>query len=129
MSVASRQRLVLFSKPAGAVQPLRPPIDSASALPLHWAITIGEALMRRMAFATIMLGGLAMPAAAEETTGTIQAYDRLAHVIVLEDKTVWQFPGALELPADLKAGDKVKIDYTASGDGISKINSITRVEK
>lgn len=85
--------------------------------------------MRRMAFATIMLGGLAVPAAAEETTGTIQAYDRLAHVIVLEDKTVWQFPGALELPADLKAGDKVKIDYTASGDGISKINSITRVEK
>lgn len=84
--------------------------------------------MRRAILSIVLLAGTTGMAGADETTGTIKAYDRLAHVIVLEDKTIWEFPGALELPADLKAGDKVKIDYTASGDGITKIDSITRVE-
>jgi hypothetical protein len=84
--------------------------------------------MRRMALAAIMTAALAGPAAADETTGTIVAYDRLAHVIVLEDKTIWPFPGTMELPADLKAGDKVKIMFTSGGEGIARIDSITRVD-
>lgn len=84
--------------------------------------------MRRLAFAAVVLAGFAWVAAADETTGTIAAYDRLDHVIVLEDKTIWEFPGSLELPADLKAGDRVRIDYTATGDGLGTVDSITRVE-
>ena len=85
--------------------------------------------MRRYLVAAFAPAVLAGPAAADETTGTIRAYDRLAHVIVLEDKTIWEFPGELTLPADLKAGDTVKIDFVSTGDGVGKIESITRVEK
>jgi hypothetical protein len=84
--------------------------------------------MRRMALAAVVTAVLAGPAAADETTGTIVAYDRLAHVIVLDDKTIWPFPGTMELPADLKAGDKVTILFTSTGEGIAKVDSITRVE-
>lgn len=82
----------------------------------------------RVVVAAAVLAALAGPATADETTGTIAAYDRLAHVIVFEDKTIWEFPGALELPADLKAGDKVKIMFTSTGEGVAKVQSVTRVE-
>ncbi len=90
--------------------------------------------MRRVTIAGLVLAGLMVaglvgPALADETTGTIQAYDRLDHLIVLKDKTVWSLPGALPVPADLKAGDKVRIVYTAAGDsGIIKIDTLTRLD-
>lgn len=84
--------------------------------------------MRALAFA-LALTGLGAPAFADETTGVIVAYDRLQHVIVLTDKTIWEFPGTLELPADLQAGDRVRIDFTSAGDsGVGKINAITRLD-
>ena len=70
----------------------------------------------------------AVPALADNTSGEILAYDRLANVIVLTDNTVWEIvPKDLPLPADLKQGDKITIDFVTNGDsGVGKINSITR---
>lgn len=71
----------------------------------------------------------ALPAFADETSGTVLAYDRVAHVIVLNDKTVWELPDDLTLPDDLVAGDAITIDFQTAGDnGVGKINSITRSE-
>ncbi len=68
------------------------------------------------------------PALADSTSGTIVAYDRLANIIVLDDKTIWEIvPKDLPLPADLRAGDVIVIDFVSAGDsGVGKINSITR---
>ncbi|WP_457936398.1 hypothetical protein [Mesorhizobium sp. 10J20-29] len=71
----------------------------------------------------------AVPALADNVTGEILAYDRLANVIVLTDNSVWEIvPKDLPLPADLKQGDRVTIDFVTNGDsGVGKINSISRV--
>ena len=44
--------------------------------------------MRLIALATLGLTALSAPAFADETTGTILAYDRLANIIVLQDKII-----------------------------------------
>lgn len=70
----------------------------------------------------------AAPAQADETTGTILAYDRLANLLVLTDRTVWELSPDLLVPSDLAAGDRVRIDFTAAGeDGISSIETLERV--
>ena len=71
----------------------------------------------------------ALPAFADETSGTVLAYDRVAHVLVLEDRTIWDLPDDLALPDDLVAGDAVTIVFQTAGDnGVGKIESITRSE-
>lgn len=77
------------------------------------------------AAATVMLS--AMPAFADSATGKVAAFDRVAHRVVLDDKSIFSFDPAIVAVADsLNAGDEVKIDYTAAGDdGIVRINSIT----
>lgn len=83
--------------------------------------------MRTLLFALPLL--LATPAIADETTGTILAFDRVDRVIVLDDKTVWQFDDKTELAPDLVAGDTVRIIYTGAADsGIGPIASILRAE-
>ncbi|WP_299836450.1 hypothetical protein [uncultured Jannaschia sp.] len=68
----------------------------------------------------------ATPALADQTTGTILAYDREANVIVFNDRSVWEL-GDLEVPDDLEAGERVTIDFTSAGDsGIGKANAVTR---
>ena len=85
--------------------------------------------MRHILLAATLLAATAAPALAETTTGTIVAYDRAASRIVLDDRTVWRLGKAL-VPADLAAGDKVVIDYTAGGDeGIRSVESVERVEE
>ncbi len=71
----------------------------------------------------------AAPALADNTTGTVLAFDRVAKVIVLDDKTIWHIvPADLALPESLTAGDRITIDFQTNGDnGVGKINSITRV--
>ena len=53
-------------------------------------------------------------------------YDRKSNLLVLTDRTVW----ALEmlkspLPAEIKAGSRVHIEYESDEEGVSAINSIT----
>ncbi|MDH3264349.1 MAG: hypothetical protein OEM24_10150 [Paracoccaceae bacterium] len=84
--------------------------------------------MRRL-IALLPFLAIATPVLADETTGEIVAFDRVARIIVLTDNTVWQFGEATELSADLVAGDEVRIVFTSAGDsGVGSISSVTRVE-
>lgn len=84
----------------------------------------------KTALASLILVSTYSMALADSTTGAIVAYDRVAKRIVLDDKTVWTLEGSeAAAPADLKAGDRVAIDYdTAGEDGITKIGSIKRTQ-
>ena len=73
--------------------------------------------------------GLAPPALADETEGEILAYDRLANLLVMRDRTVWQLGSEITVPADLKSGDRVRLVYqTAGEDGVTRIDSLERIE-
>ena len=52
----------------------------------------------------------AIPALADNTSGTVLAFDRVAHVLVLDDKTVWNLPPDLMLPENLAAGETITIE-------------------
>ena len=81
--------------------------------------------MRALLIACLCLS--AAPAFADETAGTVLAYDRVAKIVVLDDKTIWPVGEATEVTADLVAGDKVKIIYVGGGDaGVASITSILR---
>lgn len=72
---------------------------------------------------------LALPAIADEVTGEILAYDRLANLVVMRDRTVFELGTELMVPADLQSGDRVRIVYESAGeDGITAIDSLERVE-
>lgn len=63
--------------------------------------------------------------AADINEGLVLAYDRRANILVMSDRTVW----ALELsrspvPAGLKSGDRVRIEYDSDEDGVSLIYGI-----
>ncbi|SDY49374.1 hypothetical protein [Citreimonas salinaria] len=83
--------------------------------------------MRALLLSAALLA--AAPALADETTGTILAYDRVAGLLVLEDKTVWELSASVTVPEDLVAGDRVRMVYTTAGeDGLTSIDSLTRAE-
>jgi hypothetical protein len=65
--------------------------------------------MRAFLIVSVMLS--AAPALADETSGTILAFDRVANIMVLDDKTVWSLGEKTEVTPDLMAGDTVKIIY------------------
>lgn len=60
------------------------------------------------------------------TQGTVLALDRKARTLVLTDHTVWALEMLkTELPAGLKAGDRVQIEYEGDEEGVASISSIT----
>lgn len=74
-------------------------------------------------FSALLLNGL--PVAADVTDGTVLAHDRKSQTLILTDRTVW----ALEtmespLPAGLKAGDRIEINYDSDEEGVSDIRNI-----
>lgn len=83
--------------------------------------------MRLFSAIAILASMLATPALADTTGGVVVAYDRVDHVLVLDDKTVWDLAPAGDLvPEGLSAGDKVTIDYDSAGDsGVGKITAIS----
>ena len=83
----------------------------------------------RLLLVSAALATFALPAFADDTSGTVVAYDRVAHVIVLDDNSVWTVPADFALPDNLVAGDRIVIDYQSNGDnGVGKYLSITRAE-
>lgn len=82
--------------------------------------------MRLFSAITILGSLLAAAALADTTGGAVVAYDRVDHVLVLDDKTVWDLAPADDLvPEGLSAGDKVTIEYESAGDsGVGKITAI-----
>jgi hypothetical protein len=68
-------------------------------------------------------------AMADETTGEILAYDRVAQILVLTDKTVWPLSDQTEVAEDLAAGDRVRIVFASAGEsGVGAVSSVTRAE-
>ncbi len=81
--------------------------------------------MRAFLIASLFL--CATPALADETSGRVVAYDRIAKVLVLDDKTIWSLGDKTEVSEDLVAGDMVKILYAGGGDaGIGTITSVLK---
>lgn len=81
----------------------------------------------RVLLSAITLIALALPALADEVTGSVLAYDRVDNIIVLDDKTVWTIPADFALPTDLIAGDKITIKFQgAAENGIGDLISIAR---
>ncbi|MBS1303472.1 hypothetical protein [Loktanella sp. SALINAS62] len=76
--------------------------------------------MRLTALFALAFATLSAPAFADETTGTIVAYDRLSNVLVLDDKTVWTLDAKTLVPADLKAGDDITLTFQSDGDNGAK---------
>lgn len=82
--------------------------------------------MRTLLAALVL--AVATPALADETTGVILAFDRQADVIVMTDKTVWQLNAKTLIPADLAAGDTVKMEFTSAGDdGVISVDKLTKM--
>lgn len=62
---------------------------------------------------------------AGEVTGTVLAYDRVAGVLVLTDKSSYPLDVvASDLPTTLSAGDRVTISFEGDESGITAINSV-----
>lgn len=84
--------------------------------------------MRALAL-TLLLASTSAPALADETTGTVLAFDRFAKVLVMEDKTVWEIGDATAVPAGIKAGDRITITFTSAGDaGVTSVDALTRAD-
>ncbi len=76
--------------------------------------------------AAILFASIAT-AHADSVTGVILAFDRKAQIIVLDDRTVWSLETHKgELPADLKAGDKIEI--ASEGAGENGVGSVTGIK-
>ena len=84
--------------------------------------------MRLLSLSAFMLAtALVVPAYADSTNGTILAYDRVANVIILTDKSVWSLGPTLTVPEDLKAGDTITLTFNSAGDeGVTKVAALER---
>ena len=83
--------------------------------------------MRTLLAAAAILA-VATPALADETTGTVLAFDRQADIIVMGDKTIWQLNPNTLIPADLAAGDTVKMTFTSTGDdGVASVDMLEKL--
>lgn len=84
--------------------------------------------MRKLCASVIAIVVIASPVLADETTGTVLAFDRQADVIVMNDKTVWQLNPTTLIPADLAAGDTVKLTFTSFGDdGVKSVDTLEKL--
>jgi len=60
----------------------------------------------------------------------VLVFDRKARILVLTDRTVWELESLKsDLPAGLKAGDRVEIEYESDEEGVSAINSIAIISQ
>ena len=67
-----------------------------------------------------------MAMALDTAEGTVLAFDRKAKLLVFSDKTVWSLEEMnAPIPARLKTGHRVRIEYESDEDGVGNISSIT----
>jgi hypothetical protein len=70
------------------------------------------------------------PAFADNLTATVTNWDTVSRTMTLEDMSQFaEIPKEVAVPGDLKAGDRVTIDFEATEDGVQAINSITILER
>ncbi|MGB8623610.1 MAG: hypothetical protein WCD16_12390 [Paracoccaceae bacterium] len=83
--------------------------------------------MRRLLLSTALALAVAAPVFADETSGEIAAYDRVAGILVMKDKTIWTLAPDLVVPDGLGRGDKVNIVFNSDGEnGIAVVTKIDR---
>lgn len=71
---------------------------------------------------------MATPVLADTTSGTVLAYDRVAKILIMEDKTIWRLSDTTVIPENLVAGDTIKITFTSGGDeGVRSVNVLERI--
>ena len=76
------------------------------------------------------LVAVAAPALADEVEGTVLAHDRVAHRVVMNDRSIYEYNAeTTELPRAILAGDRIKITYRGGEDGIEAIQKIEIVEQ
>lgn len=81
----------------------------------------------RVILAVLALIFSTVPAFADQVVATILTFDRVDHIIVLDDKTIWTIAADLVLSDGLAAGDSITIDFQgAAENGIGKILMIAR---
>ncbi len=79
-------------------------------------------------FTAVLATVLAVSAHADETEGHVMAFDRVAGIIVLTDKTVWQLSEKVSVPDDLVSGDRVLLEFASLGEeGVTSISALTRL--
>ena len=65
------------------------------------------------------------PALADEVEGTVVAHDRLAHRVIMDDRTIYEYdPAKTVMPRAILAGDRVRIDFRGGEDGIEAVTEI-----
>ena len=76
------------------------------------------------------MAAAAVPALADEVEGTVLAHDRVAHRVVMNDRSIYEYNAeTTELPRAILAGDRIKITYRGGEDGIESIQKIEIVEQ
>ena len=87
--------------------------------------------MKSHALTLVVAAALVAPplSAADAIEGTLLAYDRVANVLVLSDKSVWTLENLEQpLPENLVAGERVEIRYESNeDDGLAVIHSVERL--
>ena len=85
--------------------------------------------MRFFVLPVLLATALSTAAFADQTTGEVVAYDRLANVIVLKDKSLWTLDAKTLVQSDLKAGDRITLTFVSDGDnGAKPATALTREE-
>ena len=75
----------------------------------------------------ICLMALSAPALADEVSGTVLAYDRVANILILSDKSVFPLSDSTEIAEGLEAGDAVTIIFEGGGEnGIESVTTVSR---
>ncbi len=82
--------------------------------------------MRTALYAAAFCTAFATPAlAADRFDALVVKHDPIAKTIILSDKSVVTYAGSkVELPAGLKAGDKVQVQFTGTEGDMSTILAI-----
>jgi hypothetical protein len=84
---------------------------------------------RLFALAAALLITSVTPILAESLTGTVTEWDPTDRTITLDDMSKFaSIPETVTVPANLKAGDRVIIDYEGGENGYEIINSITIIK-
>lgn len=66
------------------------------------------------------------PAIADSIAANVTNWDSATRTITLEDGSMFKdIPATVTVPAELKSGDNVTVDYEGSENGIDAINSVT----
>jgi hypothetical protein len=80
-------------------------------------------MARFMVVSAVVAGLLAARSFADETEGHVMAFDGVANMIVLTDRTVWELGADVTVPSDLASGDRVLPDIISEGEeGVTEIS-------